>query len=115
MRAGVHPVLPESCSRIGLRRTSGALTPEKRPQAALTWVNHADLYRIKGVAGQYAELLEAAGVDTVPELAQRNAGNLVEQMETVNERRNLVNRLPNETEVFGWIEEAKTLPRQVNY
>jgi hypothetical protein len=73
MRAGVHPVLPESCSRIGLRRTSGALTPEKRPQAALTWVNHADLYRIKGVAGQYAELLEVAGVDTVPELARRSA------------------------------------------
>jgi hypothetical protein len=81
----------------------------------LTWVNHADLYRIKGVAGQYAELLEAAGVDTVPELALRNAGNLVEQMETVNKRRNLVNRRPNETEVYGWIEEAKTLPRQVNY
>ena len=49
----------------------------------LTWTNHADLFRIKGVAGQYSELLEAAGVDTVKELAQRNPENLTTAMEKI--------------------------------
>ena len=42
----------------------------------LEWVNHVDLFRIKGVAEEYADLLEEAGVDTVPELAQRRPDNL---------------------------------------
>ncbi len=58
----------------------------------LGWVNRADLSRIKGVGGQYADLLEEAGVDTVPELAQRNAANLTKAMEEANEKKNLVNR-----------------------
>ena len=37
----------------------------------LKWTNHADLFRVKGVGPQFAELLEAAGVDTVKELAHR--------------------------------------------
>ena len=81
----------------------------------LKWVNHADLFRINGVAGQYAELLEASGVDTVVELAQRNPANLTSKMDEVNENRNLVNRVPSESETARWIEEAKTLPRQVSY
>jgi predicted flap endonuclease-1-like 5' DNA nuclease len=81
----------------------------------LKWVNHADLFRINGVAGQFAELLEASGVDTVVELAQRNAANLTTKMDEVNENRNLVNRVPSESETARWIEEAKTLPRQVSY
>jgi predicted flap endonuclease-1-like 5' DNA nuclease len=81
----------------------------------LTWVNHVDLARINGVAGQYAELLEAAGVDTVVELAQRNAANLTAKMSEINDARNLVNRLPSESEVTRWIAEATTLPRHVHY
>ncbi len=51
----------------------------------LEWVNHADLFRIKGVAEEYSDLLEEAGVDTVPELAQRNAANLYAKLCEVNE------------------------------
>ena len=81
----------------------------------LTWVNHGDLARINGIAGQYAELLEAAGVDTVPELAQRNAVNLTAKMSEINAARNLVNRVPGESEVTRWIAEAATLPRHISY
>lgn len=81
----------------------------------LKWVNHADLFRINGVAGEYAELLEAAGVDTVAELAQRNATNLTKAMSEVNDARSLVRRVPTESQVAGWIAEAKTLPRKVTY
>jgi predicted flap endonuclease-1-like 5' DNA nuclease len=81
----------------------------------LKWVNHADLFRIKGVAGEYAELLEAAGVDTVAELAQRNATNLTKAMTDVNEAKKLVRRVPTETQVADWTAEAKTLPRKVTY
>ena len=81
----------------------------------MKWVNHADLFRINGVAGQYAELLEAAGVDTVVELATRNAANLAAKMAEVNKEKNLTNRAPSEAEVGRWIEEAKALPRHVSY
>ena len=81
----------------------------------LKWVNHVDLARINGIAGQYAELLEAAGVDTVPELAQRNAANLAAKVAEINAARNLVNRVPSESEITRWIAEAATLPRHVHY
>jgi predicted flap endonuclease-1-like 5' DNA nuclease len=81
----------------------------------LRWVNMADLFRIKGVGEEYADLLEAAGVDTVPELRQRNPENLHKKMEEVNEAKKLVRRVPNLKEVTGWIEQAKTLPRKVTY
>ena len=78
-------------------------------------VNHADLFRIKGVGPQMAELLEASGVDSVPELAQRNAANLTVKMAEVNEAKNLVNRVPSESEVAKWVEEAGSLPRAVTH
>jgi len=81
----------------------------------LTWVNHADLFRIKGVAGQFSELLEASGVDTVAELAQRNPANLAAKMGEVNAEKNLANRVPSESEVEKWIEEAGTLPKIVTH
>jgi predicted flap endonuclease-1-like 5' DNA nuclease len=81
----------------------------------LKWVNHADLFRINGVAGEYAELLEAAGVDTVVELAQRNAENLTAKLEAANESKRLVRRIPSLSEVTRWIDEAKALPRAVSY
>jgi predicted flap endonuclease-1-like 5' DNA nuclease len=85
------------------------------PELILKWTNHVDLFRIKGVAGEYAELLEAAGVDTVPELAQRNAANLMEKLESTNEKKKLVRKLPVESEVARWVEQAKALPRLVTY
>ena len=81
----------------------------------LRWVNMADLFRIKGVGEEYADLLEAGGVDTVPELGQRNSENLHKKLEEVNEAKKLVRRAPNLAEVTGWVEQAKTLPRKVTY
>ncbi|KXF82936.1 DUF4332 domain-containing protein [Enterovibrio coralii] len=81
----------------------------------LKWINRADLARIKGISTQYADLLEHAGVDTVPELAQRNAANLAAKMEEVNEEKNLVRQLPGETKVEDWIAQAKVLPRAIHY
>jgi len=81
----------------------------------LKWANHADLFRVKGVAGQYAELLEAAGVDTVPELASRNAENLFKKMQEVNNAKSLVRKLPTEAQVKGWVKQAAALPRVLQY
>ena len=81
----------------------------------LTWVNHVDLYRIKGVGSEYSELLEAAGVDTIPELAQRKAGNLIQKIVEVNKAKKLVRKLPVESQVADWIEQAKKLPRVITY
>lgn len=81
----------------------------------LQWVNHADLYRIRGIGSEYSDLLEAAGVDTVPELAQRNADNLMEKLKAANIEKNLVRRLPVLAQVQDWIAQAKALPRVINY
>ena len=81
----------------------------------LRFVNHADLMRIKGVGGEYSELLEASGVDTVKELAQRNAENLHAKMAEVNAAKKLVRQLPTASAVVAWCKEAKSLPRAVEY
>ena len=81
----------------------------------LKWANRADLFRIKGVGEEYSDLLEAAGVDTVAELAQRNPGNLHQKMLEVNEAKKLVRRPPSASSVQGWVEEAKKLPRKLEY
>ena len=81
----------------------------------LKWVNHADLFRIKGVAGEYAELLEAAGVDTVAELARRNAENLHPKLEETNTAKRLVRQVPSQSQVQSWITQAKELPRIMTY
>ncbi|MCL4289122.1 MAG: DUF4332 domain-containing protein [Thermoleophilia bacterium] len=81
----------------------------------LRWVNQVDLFRIDGVGEQYAELLEAAGVDSVPELAQRNATSLRAKLAEANEARKLVRQVPVESQVARWIEEAKALPRVVTH
>ncbi len=81
----------------------------------LNWVNRADLSRIKGVSTQYADLLECAGVDTVPELGQRNAENLHAKMVEVNEDKKLVRQVPGASQVEDWVKQAKDLPRAVNY
>lgn len=81
----------------------------------LRWANIADRMRIHGVRGDYAELLEAAGVDTVRELAYRNPHNLAAAMAKANEKRKLVRLLPSEKAVARWIDCAKTLPIKIKY
>lgn len=81
----------------------------------LKWVNMADLFRIKGIGEEYSELLEVAGVDTVPELAQRNAANLAAKMKELNIEKELVRSIPSESMVERWINQAKELPRVIEY
>lgn len=81
----------------------------------LKWANHADLFRIKGIAGQFAELLEAAGVDTVKELRHRVAANLQPKMEEVNAAKHLVGRVPSVKELEKMIEQAKALEPKMTY
>jgi predicted flap endonuclease-1-like 5' DNA nuclease len=81
----------------------------------LEWVNHVDLFRIQGVGSEYADLLEAAGVDTVPELAQRNPANLHQKLSEVNEEKQLVRHVPSLSSVEDWVEQAKSLPRKITY
>jgi predicted flap endonuclease-1-like 5' DNA nuclease len=81
----------------------------------LKWVNQADLLRIKGVGRQYAELLQASGVDSVKELAQRKPDHLHEKLKESNEAKRQVHIVPNLTSVTDWISEAKKLPRVVSY
>ena len=81
----------------------------------LRWTNHADLFRISGVGPQFAELLEAAGVDTVKEFRHRVAENLVPKMEEVNQAKNLVGRVPSVKEVQKMIDQAKELEPKVTY
>ena len=81
----------------------------------LTWVNHIDLFRIKGVAEEYADLLEQSGVDTVVELAQRNPNNLFKRMNDINQEKKLVRRTPHLSDVQSWVEQAKNLKRLIHY
>ena len=81
----------------------------------LEWVNHADLFRIKGVGEEYADLLEASGVDTVPELAKRNARNLHAKICEVNREKHLVRRLPSKAQVIDWCKQAGRLPRVISH
>jgi predicted flap endonuclease-1-like 5' DNA nuclease len=82
----------------------------------LTWVNLADLMRIKGVGPEYSELLEAAGVDSPAELAHRNPANLETTFqEVVAARPEIVRRIPTEAEITDWIEQSKSLPKVVEH
>ena len=126
---GVGPAYAEKLGAAGLKTTDdllkAAATPKGRQdlEAAtsisgsliLGWVNRADLFRVKGIGAQYSDLLEASGVDSVKELAQRRADNLSAKMAEVNEQKKLVRQVPTQSQVADWIEEAKTLPRVVSY
>lgn len=81
----------------------------------LKWVNQADLFRIQGVARQYAELLEAAGVDSVMELAQRKPDHLHAKLLEINEKHHHVKAVPTAEHVKKWVEQAQSLPRIVQY
>lgn len=106
--------LLEKCAAPAGRKALAEETgiEEKR---ILRWCNHADLFRVKGVGPQFAELLEAAGVDTVKELAHRNAENLAAKMAEVNAEKNLVNRAPVASELQRMIDGAKELPGVLTY
>lgn len=126
---GIGPVYADQLREAGIGSVEALLeagaTPEGRQQIhestgigdefILDWVNRADLMRVRGVGEEYSDLLERAGVDTVVELAQRNAQNLYQKMGEVNEEEELVRRLPTPALVEDWVKQAKALPRGVSY
>ncbi|MCJ7733707.1 MAG: DUF4332 domain-containing protein [Anaerolineales bacterium] len=126
---GIGAKYAKDLRKVGVRSTSDLLkkggTTKGREELAkasgigkkliLEWVNHVDLFRIKGVGEEYADLLEEAGVDTVVELAQRKAENLYESIQATNNKKKLVRRPPSKKMVQGWVAEAKKLPRKVEY
>ena len=126
---GIGPKIADQLREAGVGSTDALLakgaSPSGRkaiaestgmsPKLVLRFVNHADLMRIKGVGGEYAELLEAAGVDTVKELAQRNAANLHAKLAEANADKKLVRQLAAAKQVEQWVEQAGTLERVVTY
>src|SRR6516164_1540809 len=81
----------------------------------LKWVNRADLFRVKGVGEQYSDLLAAAGVETVLELAQRVPEHLHQRLVETNEAKRLVRHVPSLQQVAEWVEQAGKLTRVVTY
>lgn len=126
---GIGPATGDKLRTAGIKDTDSLLaaccTPKQRKELAektglgegqvLRFANMVDLYRISGVGAEYAELLEVAGVNTVPELSRRNAANLATAMAEVNESKKLTRRVPSATEVAKWIDQAKALPRMLEY
>jgi chlorosome envelope protein I len=116
IKAGVKSfenLLERGRDRSGRKELSGATGLGEND--ILTLVNRADLARIKGVGFSWSELLEASGVDTVPELAQRNPSNLYAKMQEVNKLKKLVHQLPSSDQVKAWVDQAKKLPRILVY
>lgn len=106
-------LLEAGCSKKG--RQSLAEKTAISESVILKWVNMCDLFRINGVGGQFAELLEGAGVDTVKELRTRNAGNLAEKMAEVNGVKHLCKVSPPTGIVSKWVEQAKGMEPMVTY
>ena len=106
-------LLERCCSKQGRQQT--AKDTGIGESQLLKWANMADLFRIKGVGSEYAELLECAGVDTVKELGTRNAENLAAKMAEVNEEKKLTRRVPNAAAVTDWVEQAKSLPAKISH
>lgn len=107
----------ELLERCSSKKGRGAVARETglSESQLLKWTNHADLMRIKGVGGEYAELLEASGVDTVKELGTRNAANLAAKMAEVNEAKSLTRRVPGEDTVADWVAAAKNMEQRVSH
>jgi predicted flap endonuclease-1-like 5' DNA nuclease len=127
---GIGPTFAEKLTAAGVSTTEalldrGATAAGRSALAAATgiseamllrWVNHADLMRIPGVGSEYADLLEAAGVDSAAELAQRNAANLATTFQELDAARpNTVRRVPSQDTVAGWIAEAGKLAKVVSH
>ncbi|HOD15021.1 MAG TPA: DUF4332 domain-containing protein [Spirochaetota bacterium] len=126
---GIGPKYAQMLRKAGLRSTGQLLkkgsTPVGRKQIAkasgisekliLEWTNHADLFRIKGVGEEYADLLEESGVDTVVELAKRKSDNLLDAMCKTNDKKKLVRKVPAISMVERWISQAKKLDRIIKH
>lgn len=126
---GIGPVNARKLKGAGIRSLNDLIlrgaSPQGRKDIAqaagfstttiLEWVNRADLFRVKGIGGEYSDLLEQAGVDTVIELSHRRPDNLYGALAQINETKHLVRRMPTESMVKAWVKQAKTLKRVMEY
>lgn len=126
---GIGEIYKSKLNEVGIKDTRDYLERSKTPiereklsketgipeKLILEWANLSDLMRIDGVAEEYADLMEEAGVDTVKELKNRVPENLYEKMKEINEMKNLVRRLPSLNDVKSWVEQAKELPPMLEY
>ena len=126
---GIGPKFAEILNGIGIATTDELLTAGgtrlgrkdliKKTKISetliLKWVNMCDLFRINGIAGQYAELLKATGVDTVKELRNRNPENLTIMLIETNAKKKLMRQTPSLRSVADWVEQAKKLPPAITY
>ena len=127
---GIGPAYAAKLTAAGVSSTDALLEQGAKPGGRKTleeatgiahtlileWVNHVDLMRINGIGSEYSDLLEAAGVDSPAELAQRNAANLANTFqEVIAALPGDVRRIPSESVVQGWIDQARTLPRVVEH
>jgi predicted flap endonuclease-1-like 5' DNA nuclease len=127
--AGIGSEAASALKSVGIRTTARLLEEAKNPRGRqrlaqqigfdekriLRWANLVDRMRIKGVGEDYAELLRAAGVDTVKELKYRNPAKLAKAMKDANAKRKLVRVLPSDRAVERWIDSAKRLPLKISY
>jgi len=126
---GIGPVHAATLQATGIR-TSDALLERAGPKAGrdalaaetgisakllLEWANACDLMRINGIGAQFSDLLEAAGVDSAAELAQRNPASLAATFAELNAARATTRRAPTEAMVADWIVQAKQLPKVVTH
>jgi predicted flap endonuclease-1-like 5' DNA nuclease len=126
---GIGEIYSQKLHEAGVATTEALLeqgaTPSGRKELAdktgisdrliLKWVNRADLFRVQGIGEQYSDLLAAAGVETVLELAQRRADHLHQKMVETNEAKKLVRVVPGPEQVADWVKQAHKLPRVVSY
>jgi predicted flap endonuclease-1-like 5' DNA nuclease len=126
---GIGPAHQKKLAKAGVRSVEGLLkdgaTKSGRKKIAeasgidekkvLDYVNMADLFRIKGIASQFAELLKAAGVDTVKELRNRKPENLHAKLLETNQAKKLTRVVPGVKQVADFVEQAKSLDPIVKY
>ncbi|MBN1998033.1 DUF4332 domain-containing protein [candidate division KSB1 bacterium] len=126
---GIGDKYAQKLGKAGLKSVGALLekgaTPKGRKEIAeksgidesliLKWVNHADLYRVKGVGSEYSDLLERAGVDTVKELKQRKPENLAAALKQTNDAKKIVRQVPSLVMVKKWIDYAKSLEGKITY
>ena len=126
---GLTPELAAKLKAKGIASAEGLLNAGKTPQGRkaltgelgvdgkvlLAYINRADLARVKGVGGVYADLLEEAGVDTIKELATRVPANLEAKIAAVNAAKKLTSKPPTVSQVENWVAQAKQLPKLVEY
>lgn len=110
---GPEELLKAAAAESGRKNLAKTLAVDAK--VVLEWVNRADLARVKGIGGVYADLLEEAGVDTIKELAVRVPANLAAKIDEINDKKKLTSRPPTAAAVADWVSQAKALPKLVEY